>query len=109
MMRSSLTAGSAYVFMGIDGGGNYEWQQRTSTGGGTGITTSGSGTAPNIWVKIVRSSDTLSGFTCTDGTSWSQVGTQSVTLGSSTYIGSASASGTTTTLNTSTFDNVSAP
>jgi hypothetical protein len=89
-----------------NGAGAYQWQYRTSTGGSTTIT---SGTSSNTWVKVVRSGNALSGYTSPTGEAWAQVGTQTITLGTSVYIGFVNASGTTTTLNTTGFDNVAAP
>jgi hypothetical protein len=109
MIRSTLTAGSACAYMGVNGASGYQWQYRTSTGGSTTTTTSGSGTAPNIWVKVVRSNNTLTGYKSSDGVTWTQVGTKTISLGTNVYIGFSDASGTTTTLNTTGFDNVAAP
>jgi hypothetical protein len=109
MIRSTLTAGSAYACMGINGASGYQWQYRSSTGGSTTTTTSGTGTAPNIWVKVVRSGSTLTGYNSTDGATWTQVGSTTISLGTNVYIGFVNASGTTTTLNTTGFDNVAAP
>jgi len=55
MIRDTLTAGSKYSFIGVNGSGAYYQQRRTSTGGSTGTATSGSGTPPNIWVRVTRS------------------------------------------------------
>ena len=106
MIRTSLTSNSQYAFMGVSGSGSFETLTRASTGGSTTTTTSGSGTLPNLWVKAVLSGTTLSGYNSTNGTSWTLVKSTTISMGSNVYIGFADASGTTTTLNTSVFSNV---
>jgi hypothetical protein len=58
---------------------------------------------------VVRSSNTLTGYKSSDGVTWTQVGSKTISLGTNVYIGFVNASGTTTTLNTTGFDNVAAP
>ena len=106
MIRNALTSDSQYAFMGVDGSGNYQSQCRTSTGGSTSTTTSGSGTPPNVWVEIVRSGNLRSGYKSSDGSTWTLVNSTTVTMGTNIYVGFVGASGTTTTLNTSVFDNM---
>jgi hypothetical protein len=69
-------------------------------------TTGGSGTAPNLWVQLVRSGDTITASSSTDGATWTVIGSTTVTMASNCYIGLSVASGSTTTLNTSALDNV---
>jgi regulation of enolase protein 1 (concanavalin A-like superfamily) len=106
MIRNALTTNSQYAFMAVSGTGAFESQYRSSTGGSTTTTASGSGTMPNLWVEIVRSGNTLSAYKSANGTSWTLVKSISITMGTNIYIGFVDASGTTTTLNTSIFDNV---
>ena len=53
------------------------------------------------------SGNTFTAYKSTNGTSWTQVGTASITMASQVYIGLVVCSRSTSTLNTSTFDNVS--
>ena len=107
MIRSGLAANSPYAFMGVDGTGAYKFQGRSTTGGATTTTSSGSGTAPNIWVKLVQGGSTFTGYTSGDGVTWTQVQSLNITIGSTVYLGIADASGSTSGLNTSVFDSVS--
>ena len=78
---------------------------RTTTGGTSdGFFTSGS--APQ-WLKLTRSGSTFTSYKSSDGVTWSQVGTLSITMASTVYIGLDVSSKANTTLNTSTFTNVS--
>jgi hypothetical protein len=106
MMRDTLTNNANMAALTVDGGGNWNWQTRTSTGGGVSTTTGGSGTAPNLWVQLVRSGDTITASSSPDGTNWTVIGSTTVTMASNCYIGLSVASGSTSTLNTSIFDNV---
>ena len=107
MMRDSLTANSMNAFMGIQvTNGTFYFQTRTSSGGATTSTSSGTGTAPNIWVRLVRSGTTLSGYKSSDGATWTLVSTNTFTMSTNCYFGLSVASGTTNTLNTATFDNL---
>jgi len=107
MMRDSLTANSMNAFMGIQvTNGTFYFQTRTSSGGATTSTSSGTGTAPNIWVRLVRSGTTLSGYKSSDGATWTLVSTNTFTMSTNCYFGLGVASGTTNTLNTATFDNL---
>ncbi|MDE3099526.1 MAG: RICIN domain-containing protein, partial [Verrucomicrobiota bacterium] len=63
-------------------------------------------TAP-YWVKIVRSGNTFTGYSSPDGSTWTQVGSISVTMASGVDAGLAVCAHNNTALNTSTFDNVS--
>jgi autotransporter-associated beta strand protein len=106
MIRSGTANNSLYAFMGVSQTGAYEFQARSTSGGRSSTTTPGtSGVTPNVWVKLVRSGNTFTGFTSSDGLTWTQAGTATITM-TTAYIGLADASGATNTLNTSIFDNV---
>lgn len=104
MMRDTLTAGSKMAFMGVDGSGNYYSLRRTSTGGTTSSTASGSGTAPAVWVRLVRTGSSIVAYKSANGTSWTQVLKANLSMATNCYFGLSVASGSTGTLNTSTFD-----
>jgi fibronectin type 3 domain-containing protein len=108
MIRDTLAANSRMAALSVTGSGAYKWMRRTTTGGNVSNTNSSSGTAPNIWVRLVRVGNTITASKSTNGTSWTTIGSATVTMASSCYIGLAVSSGSTTTLNTSVFDNVTA-
>jgi len=108
MIRDTLAPNSKQIFMGMTGSNAYRWVRRTATNGNTSTTSSSTGTVPNTWVRLVRSGNTITAFKSTNGTSWTSVGsTTNTTFASTCYIGLAVGSGSTTTLNTSSFTNVS--
>lgn len=106
MIRESLTSGSRYAAMGLSPGTGLRWQRRANTSGGTSSSKAGSGTPPNVWVRVVRTGNTVYGYKSTDGVTWTLVNSCSLTMASNIYIGFALASGTTSQLAGSTFANV---
>jgi hypothetical protein len=106
IIRESLTSGSEYAFMGISPDGTLRWQRRRWTGGGTSSTTATVGTATNVWTRLVRTGNTIYGYNSIDGTNWTQVDSRRITMATDIYVGLAVASGSSNTLNTATFANV---
>jgi uncharacterized repeat protein (TIGR02543 family) len=108
MIRDTLAANSKQIFMGMTSSGSYRWVRRTTSGGSTSSTNSSTGTVPNTWLRLVRSGTTITAYKSTNGTTWTSVGsTTNTTFAATCYIGLAVGSGSTTTLNTSQFSNVS--
>ncbi|HUZ08305.1 MAG TPA: hypothetical protein VMV89_12575, partial [Candidatus Paceibacterota bacterium] len=107
MIRDSLNPGAANVFIAVTPGNGVTFQYRSNDGGNCNNTTT-SGSAP-YWVKLVRSGSTFTGYCSTDGTSWTQVGSATLTNIITAYIGLAVTSHNNPSLCTATFDNVSAP
>ena len=103
MIRETLTSGSRYAFMGISPDGRFRAQRRSSTGGSTSTRTSGSGTPPNEWVRLVRSGNVFYTYRSTDASNWTLVSSNAITMASNVYVGFAVASGNTNTLNTARF------
>ena len=107
MIRDTLASNSKQIFMGMTGSNAYRWVRRTTTGGNTTSSNSSTGTVPNTWVRLVRTGTTITAYKSTNGTSWTSVGsTTGTTFPTTCYIGLAVSSGSTTTLNTSQFSNV---
>ncbi len=107
MIRDSLAANSKQVFMGLTHSNVNLWSQRNDTGGST-VTASSTDNVPSSWVRLVRSGTTITAYKSTNGSTWTTVGSATnTTFGSTCYIGFVVGSGSTTTLNTSQFSNVS--
>jgi RHS repeat-associated protein len=80
---------------------------RTVPGGPARQVFAASVTLPT-WVKVVRAANSFSGYSSTDGAHWVQIGTtQTFVTAQKVYIGLAASDGSTSTLCTATFDNVS--
>ncbi len=107
MIRETTAANSAYVFVMITPSNGVNMQYRPTTGGSAVQLAQQLGHVAPYWVRLVRSGNTFTGFSSADGTSWTQVGTISVTMASGVTTGLAVTAHNNTVLNTSTFDNVS--
>ena len=110
MMRQNLNANSIEASAMYKPTSTYYvyFLRRTSAGGSTSSTTSSTAAAPPYWVKVVRSSNTLSAFMSANGSSWTAVGSgTTVTMSDPIYVGLAVTSGSTSAAKTVTFDNVS--
>ncbi|MDQ1656389.1 MAG: hypothetical protein QOD41_1472, partial [Cryptosporangiaceae bacterium] len=113
MFRESSAAGSAYARMDVKpvGGDGSEWGYRSSTGGATTQAGTGAGSIqPTYWVKLVRSGNTFTGYNAPDvsgspGT-WTQRGTQTISMASTILVGLATCSHNTSSLATATYDHV---
>lgn len=106
MFRSDLTANSAHAMMIISSASGAAMQYRTTTGG-TSSNTSGPNVKAPYWVRLVRAGNVFTGYVSTDGSTWTQVGSTTISMGSQIYVGLAvNAHTTSSTLNTSTFSNV---
>jgi sulfur relay (sulfurtransferase) complex TusBCD TusD component (DsrE family) len=108
MMRETLTTGSSFVCMGTAPGGTGYAEYRASTGAAMMAATSGASAPPNAWVRLVRTGSTFYGYRSADGVNWQLVNSGPVSMGSTIYFGLAVASGSSSTLNTSSFGSVTA-
>jgi regulation of enolase protein 1 (concanavalin A-like superfamily) len=105
MIRESLAGNSAHAFALVSSGNGIAFQRRTSTGG-TSASTAIAGTGP-IWLRVQRQGNSFTASRSADGTNWTQIGTATVTMGSSVYVGLALTSHNPSTLASSTYQNVS--
>ena len=105
MFRNSLDASSMQVLMAITPGNGAAFQYR-STNGGLSSHIGGPSVVAPYWVKLVRSGNTFTGYVSSDGTTWTQVGSTTVSMASNIYVGLALTAHNNSVLNTSTFDNV---
>ena len=78
---------------------------RTS-GGGQTTYIAGATQAPPAWLKLSRSGSTVTAAVSSNGSTWATVGTATVSMASSIYVGLPVCSHVTGTLMTATFDNV---
>ena len=107
MIRESLNANSSHATVVVTPGNGVSFQRRASTGGSSSDTTTWGLSAP-YWVRIVRSGGTFTAYRSTDGTSWTTIGSQTISMSTTVYIGLAVTSHADGTLCTATFDNVTA-
>jgi len=105
MVRQSLNATSAYVITAVTPGAGTVFQYRTAAGNSAVAAGSSSGSAP-YWVRLTRSGSTFTSQISPDGVTWTTIGTQTIAMTGTVYIGVAADSYTTTNTNTTTFSRV---
>ncbi len=108
MFRDSAVGTSRDVYVNVTPAGVVQLNERATAGGAaTTVGASPAGVASPTWVKLVRDGNSFTGYYGTDGTTWTQLGAATtVPLNATASAGLAVTSHTTTSLNTSTFDNV---
>lgn len=105
MIRETLNANATYATTICEAASVY-FYARTTTGGGA-VQAGSTGHALPYWVKVVRSGSTFTSYASLDGVNWIQLGTETITMATNTYVGLVVSSASNSTLATATFDNVS--
>jgi regulation of enolase protein 1 (concanavalin A-like superfamily) len=108
MIRAALVADAANALVLVSAANGITFQWRASAGGSSNYVPGPSAVAPT-WLKLVRAGSTLSGYSSNDGNTWTSVGTSTITMGSTVYVGLAVTSHTASSLATATFSNVTGP
>ena len=102
--KASTSSGSPYFLIAVNTSGvvKVQWNFNTSVGAATTYA------FPNVWMKMVRSNATFTAFLSSDGLTWTQVASTSLTaIPVGATLGLAECSHVNTRLGTATFDNVS--
>jgi regulation of enolase protein 1 (concanavalin A-like superfamily) len=88
MIRSSLSADAAHGFTLVSAGRGVAFQRRQTSGGRTAHTP-GLFTQAPYWVRLVRSGTTVRAFSSADGANWTEIGSDTIGLAATTYVGIA--------------------
>lgn len=107
MIRESLSENAAHASTVITPGKGAWFERRAGTGATTSRTSLPTIKAP-YWVRVQRSGDNFTSWISRDGVSWLIVGSAKIPMGTNVYIGLGVTSQNDGTLNTSSFDNVTA-
>ena len=102
MMRETLDPGSRQAFMLVSPGKGTAFQRRVDTGG-LSTSTPGPFMAAPYFVKLTRSGTTITAFASPDGANWTTVGSDTLAMASTIYVGLAVSSHVYGTLATATF------
>jgi hypothetical protein len=105
MVRETLDPTSKHAAMLITPSNGILFERRLATGGATSQTVF-SGFAVPYWLKLVRAGNTLTGYRSADGSSWTRLGSATVTMATSVYIGLAVASNSNVAVSQAGFDNL---
>jgi hypothetical protein len=106
MIRETLNANSRHAMMVITSSNGASFQRRVATNGFSTDTTVAGRFVP-YWVKLVRSGATFSGYASPDGVTWTLIGTDSIGMTTSVFIGLPVTSHSSPNIGTDTFDSVS--
>jgi hypothetical protein len=108
MIRADLTAGAPHAMAQVTAGNGMVFQDRVTPGGTCASTNPASifpGVAP-FWVRLVRSGNTFTGYYSATGTAWTLMGSTSVPMASTVYVGLAVTSHNASVVTSATFSNV---
>jgi regulation of enolase protein 1 (concanavalin A-like superfamily) len=105
MMRQSLAANAPEAAMHVTPTNGTVFTYRKTIGGSSDGDFA-SGAAP-YWVKLTRSGNVFTAYRSSDGATWTQVGTQTITMTQTIYVGLCVTSHNATAIATGTFTNVS--
>ena len=107
MIRDSLNDNAMEASIAVTPSSGIIFYSRTATGGSTAKVTKTGLKAP-YWLKIERTGNSFKASYSPDGSSWTVLGTQTITMGASTQIGLGVTSRRDSTLSIGTFSNVTA-
>jgi regulation of enolase protein 1 (concanavalin A-like superfamily) len=105
MIRETLAANSANAMMQVTPGNGANFQRRLTTGASSVLTGPKTAKAP-YWVRLVRKGNTFSGYASADGVTWTLVGSDTINMASSVYVGLAVTSHNSAALCAATFDGI---
>ena len=105
MIRESLTAQSPHAMMIGSAAAGYAFQRRTQTAGSSDGT-AGPASSPPGWVRLVRKGDLFSAYYSTNGVNWQLVGSDTIPMGDTVYVGLPMTSHSKTVAATGTLDSV---
>ncbi len=94
------------AIVGVTKGNSSFFAARTEPEGFANLTAGPAASTPT-WLKIVRKGSTFTGYSSSDGITWTQIGSTTINMGADVYIGLAGGGQSFGQLATSTFDNVS--
>ena len=105
MIRNDLTPGSAHGLMLVSSGKGLAFQRRVAANG-VSTSTAGPLVAAPRWVKIARAGNVITGSYSNDGTTWTVVGSDTIVMDPTVYVGLANSSHDAAALGTATVDGV---
>ena len=106
MIRETLNANSAYTIAFLSLANGVVFQQRGGTGASASTVATISGLGAPQWVRLTRVGNLFTAYYSANGTSWTSMGSTTITMASNVYIGLPVCSTADGTLCTATLDNV---
>ena len=100
MIKQSTAGGTNYALLATTPGNGITFQSDFNA------SESGGSYSYPVWLKLTRSGSTITASTSTDGTTWTTVGSTTISLTDPATIGLFNCAHNGSALNTATFDNV---
>lgn len=91
MIRSSLSAGAAHAFALVSAQSGVAFQWRAQANGTSSNLGGGTAAAPR-WVRLVRAGGRATAYASADGVAWTTIGSASIAIGTTVYVGLAATS-----------------
>jgi regulation of enolase protein 1 (concanavalin A-like superfamily) len=88
MIRATLDAASPHAFMLASAGKGLAFQRRVASGG-VSTNTAGPAAVPPQWVRLVRAGSLVTAYISPDGIRWTAIARDSISLGTTAYVGVA--------------------
>ena len=88
MIRQDLTGNSPHAMAAVTPSMGTVSQWRATRGASSGSITGTAALAPE-WVRVTRSGNSLSAYYSANGTTWTRIGTQTITMPTRVYVGLA--------------------
>ncbi len=105
MIRESTNNNSSHAFSIVTPSNGTAFQRRPSTGAATSHTAGPVAAAP-YWVRLVRSGNTFTSYVSSNGSTWTNVGSETIAMTSTVYAGLALVSHNDGALAQAVFENV---
>jgi hypothetical protein len=105
MMRESLLSNAPHAFLSLSPSGGIRFERRLLAGGSLAVAASASGTAP-VWLRLVRKGSSYYAYRSSNGSTWTLMGSGTITMSSPLYVGLAVSSHVTSAATTASFTNV---
>jgi regulation of enolase protein 1 (concanavalin A-like superfamily) len=105
MIRSTLTSGSLHGYT-AETGSNGVYFRRRLANGSTTISNQAAVVSAPVWVRLVRKGALVTSYWSNDGNNWTTIGSETMTLGTTAYVGLATSSHNASTRTAARFSNV---
>jgi regulation of enolase protein 1 (concanavalin A-like superfamily) len=92
MIRASLSAGAAHAFALVSYSKGIAFQRRPANGS-LSVHTAGEMAGAPRWVRLVRLDNVVTAYSSADGVRWTTIGSDTIQLGATAYVGFAATSG----------------
>src|SRR5829696_721593 len=91
MIRASLSSAAAHASAFVSSANGLAFQRRPAYGG-LSLHTTGELAGPPRWVRLVRIGSLVTSYSSVDGVTWTKIGSETIQLGSTAYVGIAATS-----------------